>query len=42
MGAQGQERITAEDLAGWSGTIPWEVFCAISKRVPRVYVGDRA
>jgi alanine racemase len=41
MGAQGQERITAEDLAGWSGTIAWEVFTAVSKRVPRVYVGDR-
>ncbi|MFI5289020.1 MAG: alanine racemase C-terminal domain-containing protein, partial [Polyangia bacterium] len=41
MGAQGASRITAEDLARWSGTIPWEIFCGISKRVPRVYVGER-
>jgi alanine racemase len=42
LGAQGQERISAEDLAAWSGTIPWEIFCGVSKRVPRVYVGERA
>jgi alanine racemase len=41
LGAQGQERIVAEDLARWGGTIVWEVFCGISKRVPRVYVGER-
>jgi len=31
--------IRAEELAGISGTIPYEIFCNISKRVPRVYVG---
>jgi alanine racemase len=41
LGAQGGERIRADELAAWAGTIPWEIFCAISKRVPRVYVGDR-
>jgi alanine racemase len=32
--------ITLEEMAGWAGTIPWEVCCAISKRVPRIYLGD--
>jgi alanine racemase len=31
--------VRAEELAERSGTIPYEVFCNISKRVPRVYVG---
>ncbi len=31
-------RIQAEELATWAGTIPYEIFCGISKRVPRVYV----
>jgi alanine racemase len=30
--------VRAEEIAEWSGTIPYEVFCGISKRVPRVYV----
>ena len=30
--------IRAEELAEWSGTIPYELFCGISKRVPRMYV----
>ncbi len=30
--------IRAEELAEWAGTIPYEIFCGISKRVPRVYV----
>lgn len=30
--------IHAEDLAIWAGTIPYEIFCGISKRVPRVYL----
>jgi len=29
--------IHAEELAAWAGTIPYEIFCGISKRVPRVY-----
>jgi alanine racemase len=41
LGAQGEARIDAEELARWAGTIVWEVFCGISKRVPRVYVGER-
>lgn len=30
--------IRAEELAKRSGTIPYEIFCGISKRVPRVYI----
>lgn len=30
--------ISAEELAEWAGTIPYELFCGISKRVPRVYL----
>ncbi len=37
IGASGGERITAEDLADWAGTIPYEVLTNINTRVPRVY-----
>ncbi len=37
IGNQGKERITAEEIAGIIGSIPYEVFCLIGKRVPRVY-----
>ena len=30
--------VRAEELAEWSQTIPYELFCGISKRVPRVYL----
>ena len=30
--------IHVEELANWAGTIPYEIFCGISKRVPRVYL----
>jgi alanine racemase len=39
LGSQGGESIDAWDLADLSETIPWEVLCAISSRVPRVVVG---
>jgi len=32
--------IGVEELAGLSGTIPWEIFTGITPRVRRVYVGD--
>lgn len=38
IGEQCDERITAHDLADSVGTIPYEVTCAISARVPRVIV----
>jgi len=38
IGSQGAECITANDLADATGTIPYEVTCAISTRVPRLMV----
>lgn len=32
--------ITLDEMARWAGTIPWEICCAISKRVPRIYIGE--
>jgi alanine racemase len=40
LGRQGGEEITAEDLANWAGTIPYEVLTNINTRVPRVYRHD--
>lgn len=31
--------ITLDEMAGWAGTIAYEICCAISKRVPRIYTG---
>jgi alanine racemase len=42
IGRQGARQITANDLAGWSRTIPWEILTAITARVPRVYRGGQA
>ncbi len=38
IGSQGSERITAEEIASLAGTIPYELLCGISARVPRVYI----
>ncbi|HSB88503.1 MAG TPA: alanine racemase [Anaerolineales bacterium] len=38
IGAQGSERITAEEVAERWGTINYEVVCGLSARVPRVEV----
>lgn len=38
LGESGPERITAEDLAAWTGTNEYEVLTNISARVPRVYI----
>ena len=40
IGADGSERVTAEELAGRIGTINYEVTCGVSPRVPRVYHRD--
>jgi alanine racemase len=42
LGSQGREEIRAEELAGWCGTIPWEILTGISYRVPRIYRGAQA
>jgi len=38
LGTDGAATITCEDLAGWAGTIPYEILTNINTRVPRVYV----
>lgn len=40
FGCDGDMTISAADIALWSGTISYEIICAISKRVPRVYFKD--
>ncbi len=39
LGRSGEDEISAEELADASDTISYEVFCRVSRRVPRVYVG---
>lgn len=38
IGSQGEEQITAGEMAATLDTIPYELVCAISKRVPRRYI----
>ena len=38
IGKDGDDRITADELADIYGTIGYEVVCGISKRVPRIYI----
>jgi len=38
LGSQGDDEITAHDMAAILETIPYELICAISPRVPRRYV----
>ena len=38
LGRQGEERIRAEDLAAWAGTIPYEIVARIASHIPRVQV----
>ena len=37
IGRQGANEITTERLARLAGTIPYEIVCSITERVPRVY-----
>lgn len=38
LGSDGNNSITAEDLAEWAGTIPYEILTNINTRVPRIYL----
>jgi alanine racemase len=38
LGQQDGDRITADDIASYTGTISYEVLCAIGTRVPRLWV----
>lgn len=40
IGRQGEERITAEELAARLGTINYEITCGLTARVARVHRGD--
>jgi alanine racemase len=37
LGSQDNQTITAQDIADKTHTIPYEVLCTVSARVPRVY-----
>ena len=38
IGNQGEDVITADEVADWAETINYEIYCALSHRVPRYYV----
>jgi alanine racemase len=40
MGEASGLQITAEDLAAWAGTVPYEILTNINARVPRVYLTE--
>jgi alanine racemase len=40
IGESGREAITAQDLADWAGTIPYEILTNINTRVPRIYISE--
>ncbi len=37
IGKRGGTEITVAEFSKWAKTIPWECFCSISQRVPRIY-----
>jgi alanine racemase len=41
LGGQGEERVSAEQLAAWCGTISYEIVCRIHPALPRLVVGRR-
>jgi alanine racemase len=42
IGRQQDEQITADELAAWCDTVPWEILTNITYRVPRIYRGEHA
>ncbi len=38
LGTQGEERVSAEELADLADSVPYEILCGLSRRVPRVYL----
>jgi alanine racemase len=40
FGRQGEAAIGADEVAGWTETIPYEVLTSVGKRVPRRYVEE--
>ncbi|HVZ24060.1 MAG TPA: alanine racemase [Vicinamibacterales bacterium] len=37
LGAQGEDRIDAREMAATVGTIPWEIVCRVGSRIERLY-----
>ena len=37
LGSQGQETIIGDDIAGWAGTISYEILCSVGQRNKREY-----
>lgn len=37
IGPSGSSEITVSEFSHWTDSIPWEVFCSVTKRVPRLY-----
>src|SRR5574341_1555813 len=37
IGEDGSGRITVHDVAGWAGTVPWEILTGLGARLPRIY-----
>jgi len=37
IGKQGEDEITAREIAATIGTIPWEVVCRLGSRIERKY-----
>lgn len=41
FGAQGGDAISVDEVAGWAGTISWDIFTRLGRRVRKVHVGLR-
>jgi len=41
LGSQGDETISADEIAKKAGTINYEIVSSLTSRVPRVYVTDK-
>ncbi|WP_353683976.1 alanine racemase [Thermodesulfovibrio sp. 3907-1M] len=42
LGESGNEKITAQDIAGWAETIPYEVLTSLGSRAKRKYIKEEA
>jgi alanine racemase len=38
IGEDQNERITAEDIAGWAGTIPYEIVTRLNSNLPKIVI----
>ncbi|MDD5129636.1 MAG: alanine racemase [Candidatus Omnitrophica bacterium] len=41
IGKQGEQQVTAEELAELSGTISYEIVCGLGSRIPRIYINEQ-